>query len=340
MSTDLTAKFEAFEAQVAAEHTATLAKLTTMEETIGLLNTALDTLNNNGATNTRYLLAAIGANSPCTDCEGNSLIVPPLSNDPLTISDELCQRSQALLAAIGAIVQKFDILSNFGVGFNVTNLRTAFSEIISGLGEPSTVPGPSYADMTSMASWSISFATSNFLDGNSLYGYFNSVIFALRDAIYSAASPSAAKSAYSAVLSAQGWNFGVAQLLDAIGYADLFNYYLDPASDVNLSPYDGSICAEIPPTTCFMRDSQLITIGGFPAQFLLMPHVYIGWQVRVTGTYRTIHLYGDGDPSATIDTSFHTMTEANFNIGLQKFLFSNGRTDEPYTLEFCPPEEI
>jgi len=246
--TTLTEKFTALEEQLAAQAGTMEAYVDTVEAKLLQIANTLDTLNNNGATNTRYLLAALGALDPCKTCPQPSLDVPPVSNIPLVPDDEQCKRVQALLHAISSIAAKFDILNNFGIGFNPTMLGTAFDEIITGLGEPSAVPSPSWAEMANMASQALAYATANFDTGISLSTYFAPLVFDLRDAIYNTGSPLEGKSAYDSVISNSSVPYGANGLLQAIGYNALFSYYLDPANEINLAGYDGSSCA--PPTEC------------------------------------------------------------------------------------------
>jgi len=240
---DLTAKFTALEDQLAAQSATMEGYVDTVEAKLQAIANTLDLLNNNGSANTKYLLAALGALDPCKTCPQPSLEVPPVSDIFTPPVDDKCSRVQALLHAIQAIAAKFDILNNFGVAFNPTALTTAFNEIIDGLSEPSTVPLPSWTEMTNMASWALAYAGANVLVGTSLSSYLSPLIFDLRDAMYAGGSPEDSKEAYDSVLLASSVPYGANQLLRAIGYNELFSYYLDPANDIDTSAYPGDACA-------------------------------------------------------------------------------------------------
>jgi len=336
--TNLTDKFTTFEEQIASQQLALLDMLSAIQSTLSNLDVALDTLNNNGATNTRYLLAAIGANSPCAPCPTPSLEIPPPSELETSPTDEQCQRAQALIHALEALTAKFDLLNQFGVGFNPTVALSGIQEVLDGLGEPSSVPAPSWSEIANMVSQSLAYATANFDAGIPLTEYFAPLVFTLRDAFYSAGSPAAALASYAAIIGGSGIPYGANGLLIAIGYNDLFNYYLDPASDVDLAGYDGSVCVEVLPTECVTRASILTGEGATLREEVFLSAAYLGWTVNVVEEGFFVRLFGDGNPTKTIDHEPYVLLEENLNIALNKFWFSR-EPAIPWHLQMCPPLE-
>lgn len=246
---DLTAKFAELEEQLEAQNASVMAKLTSIESKLAESTATLDTLNNNGAVNTRYLLAALGALDPCKECPQPSLTVPPVITTPFPPTDDKCLRVQALLHAIHASAAKFDILNNLGIGFSPTLLSTAYNEIILSIGEPSTIPLPSWAEMASMGAYAITYVSLNVLVGTSLSEYLSPMLDDLRDAIYLTGTPAEGKGAYDSYISSSAVPTGANQLLRSLGYNELFSYYLDPANEVNLDGYDSAACSA--PAGCF-----------------------------------------------------------------------------------------
>lgn len=335
---NLTEKLAVVIEQMVSNQLQTNDALSAIQSTLSNLDIALETLNNNGATNTRYLLAAIGANSPCAPCPTPSLEVPPASEVPLVLDDEQCQRAQALIHALQALAAKFDLLNNFGVGFNPTVALSGIQEVLDGLGEPSPVPAPSWAEVANMVSNSLAYATANFDTGISLSEYFAPLIFTLRDAFYSAGSPAAALSSYAAIVGGSSIPYGANGLLIAIGYTDLFGYYLDPANDVDLTGYDGTVCVEVLPIDCVQRASILTGEGATLREEVFLSAAYLGWTVNVVEEGFFVRLFGDGNPTKTIDHEPYVLLEENLNITLNKFWFSR-EPAIPWHLQMCPPLE-
>ena len=80
--TNLSDKFDTLETQLATQYTALAASLAGIADAQTLILSALDTLNNNGAVNTRYLLAQLAQLDPCRDC-GDTPVLTPI--DPITV---------------------------------------------------------------------------------------------------------------------------------------------------------------------------------------------------------------------------------------------------------------
>jgi len=333
--TNLTDKITTVTDQM-SEDTSTIATiLANMNDTLGLLNTALDTLNNNQATNTKYLLAAIGANSPCAPCPTPSLEVPPLDSTPVEPTDEQCQRAQALVHALQALAAKFDVLNNFGVGFNPTVALAGIQEVLDGIGEVSPIPAPSWSEVANIVSWSLAYATANFTVGVSLSEYLSPLVFTLRDAFFNCSSAAEAQSALDTALAGASVPYGAKQLLRALLYNDLCNYYLDPGSSPTLSGFDGTVCSEVLPTECITRHSNLVDLGGFTRDIIYLNPGFVGYVANVIGSVSgTVHIYGTGDPDATLTTTPQLLVSDNINDGINKIWIQHEGGE--FSIQVCP----
>lgn len=263
---DLNDKFTALEAQLTAQSEATLAALSAIADTLGLLNTALDTLNNNGATNTKALLAAIGLTSPCMPCPTPSLVIPPVDTTGRTIDQDKCKRAQAFVAAMHEIFSVFGAVTDKGLFWNPSIVTDAISEVITTLISGGTVPLPSFPEAVQIAGDLLNYAGYNFTVHAHLIDYFTPLESDLVDAVYPATNAAAGQTAYNGVISGSGAPGYVIALFQDSAFNALYSYYFDPASTPNLTGIDGTLCTA---GTCDLRTSVSTHINGGATQQIL-----------------------------------------------------------------------
>lgn len=288
--TTLTDKFTAFEGQTATEHDETIATMGDINDVLALINTAIDTLNNNAATNTRYLLAAIASQDPCKDCTAPDISVPAVGTDPNPVSQEMCKRTQAFLHAMSEVYTVLDTMSAFGVPFTPSLIGTAFNQVITSLANSDTTPLPSFPESVQIVADGINYVASGFLVGDTLVGYFTPLIFDMRDAIFLTSTPSAAKAAYNGIIEGSAIPGYAIPIMEDAAYNALWSYYFDPSSDPNLTGYSGTACL-LPSGTCFTRSIVVVNLaaGGV-------------WQSAVNADF------GLFEGEAAINTSSGTVT--------------------------------
>jgi len=260
--TTLTDKFTAFEGQTASEHDETIATMGDIAGVLALINTAIDTLNNNAATNTRYLLAAIASQDPCKDCEAPDISVPPVATDANPVSGEMCKRTQAFLHAMSEVYTVLDTMSAFGVPFTPSLIGTAINQVITALANGDTTPLPSFPESVQIVADGINYVAGGFLVGDTLVGYFTPLLFDMRDAIFLTTTPVDAKAAFNSIIEGSSIPGYAIPIMEDAAYNALWSYYFDPSSDPNLTGYSATACS-IPSGTCYTRDlHHVANVGG------------------------------------------------------------------------------
>jgi len=216
---------------------------TAVLDTLGLINTNTDLLINNGSLNAQRLLIAIAANDPCKSCDVVPIEPPPIQVTPQTVDQEHCQRMQALIYALLRFTVKLDVISSFGLGFSPTVIRDAITEIITELGVSELLLYPSLGEVAQLAGAGAAYIVSNIFSSTSLPFEFQSISDELLTVLYDTDNASAGQSAYRSFLDGSGLDSTVKQLFKAMAYTSLFNLYYDSTNDVDVSGYDGTICA-------------------------------------------------------------------------------------------------
>lgn len=336
---DLSAKFTTLEEQLAAQATAIQALVDGVEAALDLINAQLDTQTINNAVNTRALLAAMGANSPCAPCPTPPLTVPVTNPDTRPLNADGCKRAQAFVHALTEIATVLDTMSAFAVPFNPSLIGDAMSQVATALANGDPTPLPSWAEANNIVSAGITYIAGNFFVGGTLVSEIAALAFDIQDATYSAGSAAGAKVAYEAVIDGSGAPSYAKPLLKAMAWNELYTFYFSTTSDVNLAGYDGGICTEVAPTTCFRRISILEDIGGGMRETITMPRLYDNWIVRWPDAPpgdNSVALFADAHPGTHITSAPLTMDSSYRNVGLNLYWFS--REGDPYELEFCPPE--
>ncbi len=262
---DLTAKFTAFETQSAAQHDIVIENLEAILNRLDAVNVALDIITNNNATNTRYLLQAIGELNKCVECGTQPIIVPPIDTTPVTLDTDKCKRSQAFVDAIGRFLAVWDTFSSFDVASNVSIITNAISEVIGELGAGDTIPLPSFPEAVQLAGDVLSFTGYNLFAHTSLVDEYNPLKASLYQAIYDASDRSSAQSVYNGLVAAGMSSGFLSDVVSATAYNELWNYYFDPDSLPDLSGYSGVVCGT---AGCFNYTSETACANGFCRQYL------------------------------------------------------------------------
>jgi hypothetical protein len=286
---DLTGKFTDLETQLASQQLDLIAGMSAINDTLLLLNEALDLLNNNGATNTKYLLEALSRNDPCRTCGAGTISIPPLSGTANPIDEDKCKRVQAFLHAMTSVFTVLDPVSALGVGFNPQLITDAWNEVINGLGSTDTIPVISFTEAAQLFGDLVNYGAGNLLVGGTLVGYYAALLPSLQDAMYASSTPEEAKAAYTSIVNAADIPEYVKPVLIDAAYAGLVNYFLDPTTEPDLTGYDGSVCT-FPIGTCITLE-------------LVVSHWSNG------STYNVVNVpFGPFTPTTAITTSSGVVT--------------------------------
>jgi hypothetical protein len=347
---DLTEKFGTLEGLLSDQNTAILTSLTAIADTLGLLNTALDTINNNGATNTRYILQALQALDPCACAGSPTLIVPPAITTPIDANPELCQRIQAFLHTVQELVTVLDAASAFSVGLNFSLITNSFNEVIAGIESGSGLPIISYPEAVNLVGAMINYIAGNLLVGDSLSSLYSGVLLDLRDGMVSGTDASSMQGLYDGVIDASSLPSYVKPVLKQVAYNALYNYYFDAGTSPDLTGYDGTLCGY---ATCVtLTATQNITYNGSGAYSLVIwPSPFnatnnggfndwganvvctdnmVGWTVTPTHNIRVYNICGLNSWVDVTAGSTYTMADTGCT-----FFFEPGNA--AFSVELCPP---
>jgi uncharacterized coiled-coil protein SlyX len=365
--TTLTDKFTTLEEQLATQNATIAGYIDTVETKLQGMLDSQDLIIENMAANTRYLLSAIQANSPCIPCPTPSITVPPVSTVPITIDTDACKRSQAILQMLTATAEALDNLMNLNVTAAWTLISDVYSQIIATLGASDTIPLPSFPEAVNIAGNYFNFAASRLFSGETLAGNLSPLFFDLRNAIYAAGNPSAAQEAYNSIIDGSSMSGAGKLMLKSMAYSALWSYFLDETSEPDLSGFDGSVCP-LPDLTCFEFTAVAWTsdfpasgyaitgnFGTFVCQTTLStssgtvthsePIIYAGdlnswtWEV-LTGGPVYLQWRGEGpDVPFGLDTAGPYATtdgmSAPYTEGTGTFTFFSAN---PFTFRLCSPE--
>jgi hypothetical protein len=248
--TDLTAKFVAFEEQVAGEHTAVMAALEALQSSLDLVASNSELALENGATNTKAIIAALGQTGACFPCPTPSIVVPPTSPTTVPVDTDHCKRSQWIIATIHSLLANMDTLQSFNVIGTFSILNDTVSQVISAIAAGDTIPLPSFPETVNIVGDYVSYAGERLFSGVGLIDQFAPLESELVTAVYTSSNAEGAQAAYNGVIEGAGVSNGARLLFEAIAYNALWSYALDPASMPDLSAFDGSACS-FPSGTCY-----------------------------------------------------------------------------------------
>lgn len=354
---DLTAKFSAFEAEVAANQEEMMAVLSTIDTNIGGLGEAITTLNNSMQAGFRSLAAQAIANDPCGCGSTPTLVVPPVGTVPITISPEQCQRIQAFLHTMQEIMTVLDVASAFSIGLNFSLIVNSFNEVVTSIESGDDLPVISYVEAVALVGYMINYIAGNLLVGDDLSTLFSGVVLDLRDGMSLSSSADSAKSAYDGVIDGSALPSYVKPVLKGAAYGALYTYYFDPESTPDLTGYDGSACAPdlTDITECVTFPSEDWESGGHTFSVWATPRTaadgisiagnFNGFSVHVletVGEHATAVYYSTVSGTyILIDQRTHDglpipITHDTISIFVRGVDFDGDRTS--WTAELCPPE--
>lgn len=239
--TDLSAKFATLEAQLTTQHTAVITALNSANSSLSMLVTTLDIINENASANTQAILAAIAANGACSPCAAPPLTGTPPISTVGPINADKCRRVQGLLHTIGLYTGYADAPGIVTSAFTPAFFTAVVGEVRTSSSDTG-IPVPAWIDTLLIASDGVNYLINKALLGGSISSEFAGLLATLQAELFAASSPSAAKTAYDSTIDGASISAWSKPLLKALGYSDLFNYYLDTGSSPAVSGYDGSLC--------------------------------------------------------------------------------------------------
>lgn len=239
---DLTAKFDALEGQLAAQAATTGAYIDEVEDKLDNIYTMLDTINNNGATNTRYLLDALSRSDPCSTCPPPSIFPVPIEGSITPPDDTTCKKGQAFIAYMQSAMTMLDLVSGLGTGTFWSLLASAYQEVIDSSANYTGVPLISFGEGMSLIGSLINYGILNIGRGDTLAAQFASVSSGLLPVFFAVSSAPEAKAAYISYMSSSGLPSDEIDVMTKAGYDGLFNWFFSPEGTPDLSSYSGGVC--------------------------------------------------------------------------------------------------
>jgi len=333
---DLTAKFAALEAQLAAQAAVTDGYIDTVETKLQALFDELDTMLINNAANTRAILTALAANSPCSPCPTPSLSVPPTDTSEHELSSDKCKRAQAFVHALLEIATVTDAISAFSIPFAPQLIIDSIDTVITAIGNGDATPLMSWSEASNFVNQGITYGIGNFLVGGNLVSMISALAFDIRDATYNAPSPADAQAAYWAVIDGSDVPDYAKGLLKAFAYNDLVTFYFDPLSSIETTGYSGTACNEILPTECVVITSHSLDIGSGPRQTIELSAAWIGFTAYNDDDTLGVAIFAEAHPGYQIrEVTPVTFDSSWLYVARGTFFFS--REGAAYDIRFCPP---
>jgi hypothetical protein len=260
---DLTDKFTTLEDEIAGNHTAMMAALSDVNDTLGVINSNLETINSNASLNTQLLLSAISANGQCATCPEGPLLPQAPITDINPIDSEKCQRTQAFLHVIELFCGYADNPSVVSSAFTPAFFTAIIGEVRTATSD-SGIPVPGWVDSIVIASDGVNYLVNKAILGGSVSADFASLKSTLQSVIWTAGSPADVKSIFDDTVQGSSAGGAAKALLKGFAFNDLVNYFFDSGSSPVVSGYDGGICSFLP-GSCFEMASQavVVTVPGF-----------------------------------------------------------------------------
>jgi hypothetical protein len=334
---DLTAKFAALEDQLSAQAATTDGYIDTVEAKLQALFDELDTVIINNAANTQALLAAINQSSACADCPTTPLIGTPPVDDVTSVSEDFCKRVRAFLTFIDLCCTYADSVGTVSSAFTTGFFTAVIGEIRVTM-DDSGIPVPGWIDSTVIAADGVNYVINRAILGGTTHEMFDPIRSSLQGAMFLAGSVDAASSAYLAGIDSADGLAAARPLLRGFAYGDVVNYFLDPASTPNLTPYDGTGCF---PGSC-------VTIDSDEFFEIFVDLSYEGWSVYGVDNGDCTDLWTSNVARARrwTDEPIFEVLEAStannppfFQTHGPGYYFGRGCANSAYSLTFCPPAE-
>jgi len=335
--TTLTEKFTALEAALAAQAATTDGYIDTVEAKLQALFDEMDIIIINNASNTKALLAAINQSSACSTCPTMPLIGTPPVDDETAVSEDFCKRVRAFLTYIDLCCTYADAVGDVSSAFS-TGYVTAVIGGIQAAMDDSGIPVPGWLDTIAIAADGVNYVINRAILGGSTHEMFDPIRSAIQGAMFVAGAVNAASDAYMAAIDTASGLAAARPLLKGVAFGDVVNYFLDPASTPNLTPYDGTGCF---PGSCVTIDSD--------ASFeIFVPLSYEGWSVYGNDNGDCTDLWTSNVARArrwTSEPIFDVLGPSSaddppfFQPHGPGYYFGRGCANSAYSLTFCPPAE-
>lgn len=357
--TTLTDKFTAFETQVGVNHAELMAALIDMQAALDLVASNTDIALENGAANTKAILAALGQTGACFPCPTPSIIVPPIGTTPSPINTDKCQRSQAIIATIEMLLANMDTLQSFNVIGSYNVITDAISEIIGTIAAGDTIPLPSFPEGVNIVGDYISYAGERLFSGVGLVEQFTPLESAMIAGLAFSSDASGAQAVYNGIIDASSASNGAKLLFKALAYTALWTYYFDPDSMPDLSGYDGEACGGGLQGIVACQDfaSSYEHVNDHDESFIDVPVHFDGTPFGIEGDYyhwtmdvleavsgHPVSLYwheSDGTShlltTDTVAAPTYTIEVHTFGISILCLDFDN--PDTAFVVRICPPLE-
>jgi hypothetical protein len=355
---DLTAKFTTLEGQLAAQAEVMQGYVDQVEELLDLVNTALNTLNDNGATNTRYLLDALSKQDPCATCPPPSILIPPIDGTVVPPTTTTCKKAQAFLAYMNSAMVMLDLVSGLGTGTFPSLLLSAYQEVIDSSAAYAGVPLISFSEGVTLIGKLINYGILNIGRGDTLQAQFATVSGGLLPLLYAATSATEAKSIYHAYIDGLGLPSDELAVMNAGAYDGLFDWFFSPAGTPDLTPYSGDVCgAGLAGITSCVDVTAALKFDGDGYRYHLLAPPTVGEDAETVGDFfgfsfeeidgtsgkatRVVYRPAGGgarafatnlfvdNPSYTF--AFHTST-------IDMYTDVDGPGTKIFTVRVCPPE--
>jgi hypothetical protein len=358
MSDNLTTRLNAFESQVAEEHTAIMAGFSDLHDLIAQLGTQNAQLYNLILSQGKSQIQVISANNPCGCSTPPSLVVPPIGTTPIGISSDQCKRIQAFLHTVQEIVTTLDAVSSFSISLDFTLLNNSINEVITSIESGSDLPVISFPEGVQLVGDTITYVADNLLVGGSLSSYFSSVYFDLRGGMALGGSASDMQGLYNGVIDASDLPSYVKPVLKDAAYRALYSYYFDTGTSPNLTGYDGSVCGGDLHgiTSCQVFTSTAISLDGATFQYLDVPIAtttptwgivgdFYGYTLEIlaqVGSHNTRFFGVDSDGTLHLhhslahDEGVYTIVDHDYGIAIIS-TYDGTSADWPFTIRVCPP---
>jgi hypothetical protein len=329
-----------------------------VESKLDLLNAQIDTLNLNGAANTRYLLAALAALDPCATCPPSSIVVPPIDPTVVPPDDTTCKKAQAFIAYMSSAMVMLDLVSGLGTGTFFSLLASAYQEVIDGSSAYTGVPLISFSEGMNLIGKLINYSITNIGRGDTLSAQFATLTTGMLPVLFEATSASDAQSLYNAYVAGSGLPADEIAAMQAAGYAGLFDWFFGPDGTPDLTPYSGGVCggglADI--TACRDVTATLANDGdGYRYHLLAAPVTgsdnetagdFFGFSFEeIDGTAgkatRVVYRPAGGGSRAFATNLFVDNPSYTFSVHtstIDLYTDVDGPGTKVFTVRVCPPE--
>jgi hypothetical protein len=355
---DLTAKFGALESQLATQAATMGAYVDEVESKLDLLNAQIDTLNLNGAANTRYLLDALSKIDPCATCPPPSILIPPIDGTVVPPDTTTCKKAQAFLTYMHSAMVMLDLVSGLGTGTFPSLLLSAYQEVIDSSSAYAGVPLISFSEGVTLIGKLINYGIINIGRGDTLQAQFDTISGGLLPLLYASTSATDAKAIYQSYIAGLSLPADELAVMSAAAYDGLFDWFFGPSGTPDLTPYSGDVCGAglSGITSCVNVTAALAFDGDGYRYHLLAPPVidsdnetggdFFGFSFEeIDGTAgkatRVVYRPAGGGSRAFATNLFVDNPSYTFSVhtsAIDLYTDVDGPGTKIFTVRVCPPD--